>query len=375
MVGGDEDAPDRLARSLLAWERFITSPLVGTLIVLLGVVTGFVGSIYTIELKMIVQDAIQLTPSRGAWLFLASVMFTGLAVFMRQRVIDRKREEVQRRFDKAAIDIPELVLTLPEPSFQGELGIVFEKTASMLRTLTDHQSRAQGVTVVLQGFATLAGKFDGGRLDDRFAANLMVYVEGDDAKPWIPKLKFYDRDPDKLAGVLVLPAEFAALAKEEDALQEFSLPVPKETGASRETGGTGWRLLPGAPFAHCRNQFEHFATTSELAEWCREFGDFTEGERREIQEYFASSGGTIAGFFSIPIREPGTQYLPVDQRRALGVLNIHWDKCDRLANPHSAKLFAKATFPLQVLLAQVLADLLAERPPVPGMRLSAPPRP
>jgi hypothetical protein len=356
-----------------AWEAFITSPHVGTGVVVLGVLTGFLGSIYTNELKDIVQDAISLTPTGGAWLFLASVVLTVFLVFKRQRVIDRNREKVQKRFDKAATDIPELVRTLPEAGFQGEFGIVFEKAASLLRNLTDIPSRAAGVNVLLQGFAALAGKFDGGRTADRFAANLMVYVEGEAMKPWLAKVKFYDRDPNKLAGLLVLPGEFAATATAEDDLPEFALPVPQDIGTSTDAGGTGWCVLPGAPFAHCRNQFEHYATTSELDDWCRDFGDFTEVEMAAIRKHFADHADQINGFFSIPIREAITAYVPEDKRRPLGVLNIHWDRCDRLSDPRSAKFFQKATFPLQVLLAQVLAELLADRPPEPDTRLSGAP--
>jgi hypothetical protein len=378
MQGGVDEKPpgDSGWKIFVAgWERFITSPSVGTTIVVLGVATGLFGSIYTDELKRILRENLLLSATAGAWLFVASVAFTACAVFFRQKVIDRKRDQVQKRFDAAADDIPELIRTLPEPAFQRELGIVFEKTATLMPSLNDLQARAQGVNVALQGFAALAGKFDGGRLDDRFGANLMVYVEGDHVKPWLSKLKFYDRDKTELAGLLVLPAEFAAIANGEDKLPEFALPVPTDLGTSKESGGHGWRVLPGAPVSFGRNQFEHYSRTSELDEWCRDFGDFTEREKAELREHFKVHAAQISGFFCIPIRAPSTQYLSGGQRRPLAILNIHWDKCDRLDNPHSAKLFEHATFPLQVLLAQVLVELLKERAPEPDVRLSVTPAP
>ena len=245
--GGGERGPRE------AWEDFLASPWVGTFLVVLGVVTGLLGSIYADELKNIIQSLAPLSSRTGAWIFGACVVVTAAAVFSRQRVIDRRRDRVQKRFDAAATNIPELIRTLPEPSFQGEFGIVFEKTASMLPNLSDLQSRAQGVTVVLQGFAALAGQFDAGRRDDRFVANLMVYLSGNEKNPWMHLLKFFDKDPKDLAGVLVLPADFAALADgSDDQATEFALPVPKAQHLGRpknEPGGLGWRALPGAPFA------------------------------------------------------------------------------------------------------------------------------
>lgn len=357
------------------WENFITSPVVGTLIVVFGVLAGLLGSIYSQELKSIIKRVVSLSDTQGAGVFWFSVAFIALVVFLRQTVVDRKRDQVQQRFDQAAVQIPELIRTLPEAAFQREFGIIFEKVATMLPTLNDLNARASGVTIALQGFATLAGKFDGGRPDDRFAANLMVYVEGDDAKPWLTKLKFYDRDKADLAGVLVLPAEFAATPNAADPLPEFALPVPKNLGQSKEANGLGWRVLPGAPVALGHHQFEHYSTTSKLYDWCKDYGDFTEGEKADIREHFKTHADEISGFFSIPLYTPSTQYMPEDERECIGVLNIHWDKCDRLDKVHSATLFHKATFPLQVLLAQMLVQLLDERAPLPDVRLSTTPPP
>jgi hypothetical protein len=356
-------------------ENFLASPWLGTAIVLLGVVTGLLGSLYADELKAMLFSVAPLSARTGAWLFIVAVAVTALAVFSRQRVIDRKRELVQNRFDAAASHIPELIRTLPEPAFQSELGIVFEKTATMVPNLTSLQTRAEGVTVILQGFAALAGKFDGGRLDDRFATNLMVYLEGVAKEPWLPLLRFFDRDPKTLAGVLALPAEFAALAAGPDPkVPEFALPVPQDLGQSREEpGGQGWRVLPGAPFALARNTFEHYRRTSLLEAWCADYGDFNHREKSELKKHFADHAAEIGGFFCIPIRRPSTAYVSDRASTALGVLNVHWNRCDRLRDPHSAQLFASATYPLQVLLAQVLVDLLAERPPLPSQRLSVAP--
>lgn len=372
---GDDPRASEHVEATGALDEFLASPWVGTTVAVLGVTTGLLGSIYTDELKKMIQALAAITPREGAWLFVACVIATALAVFFRQRVIDKKRELVQQRFDAAAEDIPELIRTLPEQNFQHEFGIVFEKSAVMIRNLVDLETRADGVTVLLQGFATLASKFDAGRRDDRFAANLMVYLSGASKEPWLRTLKFFDRDPKSLAGVLALPAEFAAVADDHDkTIPEFALPVPADIGRSREEpGGEGYRILPGAPLAYARNRFEHYAATSALGQWCRDYGDFTEREKGQLNEYFATLADQIAGFMSIPIREPTTAYTPDAERRVLGVLNIHWDRCDRLSNAHSAKLFAAATFPLQVLLAQVLLELLNERPPRPDSPLSKPP--
>lgn len=366
------DGGAQTAGRFAKWARQkVASAAFGAFLAVLGVFTGFVGSIYTPELKTAVETAVAFRSNHlGVALFLVCGCVTAVCVFWRQSVIDENREGVQNRFDAAATEVAESIQTLrslPEPSFLTEFNHIFSTNVARAEKLNSFAARLQGTTVVLEGFAALAQKFDGTG-DARFAANLMLFLTGEHARPWIEKLSFFDGDPSKLDGLLALPVELAALSKgPDDKIPEFALPVPKDRGTAKANGGSGWTTLPGAPAAFSNCQFEHYASTSELHKWCEDFGDFTNAVKRQVREHFSAHGSEIAGFMCIPILNPKQSDAP------LGILNIHWNKCARIGIGRAAELFAAATLPLQVILGRLAAELLDERPPVPGEKLSAPP--
>lgn len=343
-----------------AGERFITSPEVGTIVVVLGILTGLIGSIYPTALQQLVQQCVPVTPRAAAFAFFGFAALTGAAVFWRQRVVDVRREAVQRRFDAAAHEIPELIRTLPDPAFLTNLGVLYQKHALLAADIKDIEKRLEAILVVLQGFAALAQRFDGREAGGRYAANLMVFVSGANAEPWANHVKFFDGNPEKLRGLLVLPRGLSALVDgPDDTLPEFALPVPDEMGEPRHANGHGWKVLPGAPMAFHTKQLEHFQNAAELATFCDDSCDLTKQVKAELREYFIGHAASIGGFLSTAICSPRTG-------EVLGVLNVHWDSSWRLSSTHAAQLFKEATFPLQVILAQILEGLLAERPPKPA---------
>src|SRR5882724_8369679 len=293
----------------------------GTLIALLAVLTGALGSLYSVEIRDAVR-CVKLTPQSGPWVFLAGVLVTSLCAFWRQRVVDEKRELVQKRFDKAADEIPELVRTLPEVGFLHDFGILFEKCVCMARELGTLDARLAGLTLALESFATLAQKFDGSAEGKyRFAANLMVFMQGDDAVAWRPLLKFFDGDPEKLDGLLAFPWEFAsAEGGPDNTIEEFAMPIPMpaDCGEAKDANGLGWRVLPGAPMAFHRRRLEHFASTAEVGNWCEQNGDFTRHVKNGLKEHFAKHSNEIGGFFSVPIFSPSTE-LEVQRGTPIGV--------------------------------------------------------
>jgi hypothetical protein len=363
-----------LRRVLQKAAAVFSGPFAGTAILLLGILAGLLGSIYPAELQGFVQTATHLTPTAGAAAFLLLVPLTAALAFVRQWVVDQKREEVQRRFDAAARDIPELIRTLPDLEFIDHLGTVLRKHLVLLRALDDLQSRAQGMSTVLSAIAELASKYDRG-VGGRYAANLMVFVENSDSRPWRPLVKFFDGDPEQLGGLLVLPRDFTADSDgcEDKCLREFALPVPREAGVKRSAGGDGYRVMPGAPMAYLLRNLEHFKNAAELADFCEKECDFTRLVRSQIKEYFATHASDISGLFSYPVfgRLKVKNGSPHDATRTgeesvLGILNVHWSRPGgRLARPEAAQLFIKATLPLQVIISHLLVDLLEERPPVP----------
>jgi len=301
--------------------RVLASPLSGAVIALFGILTGFVGSIYATELKCAVEAVLPFTSNHAVLVFgLGVVVIAGL-VFGRQMVVDDAREHVQKRFDTTAKEVAssiETLRSLPDHSFLSEFNLLFRTNTTEAEKLTDVDAQLDGMLVALQGFAELAEKFDGS-IGARFAANLMLFVSAENAKPWHASLSFFDGDPQKLDGVLVLLPELAAVSGGVDStMAQFCLPVPREHGTPKSPKGVGgWKTLPGAPTAYVNNKFEHYAVTSLLHSWCHDFGDFTDTVKSEIQAHFASLSKEISGFMCIPIEDP------YQNGCVIGILNIH----------------------------------------------------
>ena len=139
----------------------------------------------------------------------------------------------------------------------------------------------------------------------------------------------------------------------------MALPVPRENGSDKLKGGTGWLVLPGAPRCYAMRRFEHFHPTSRIKEWCERHADIETGVAAKIQRYFADEQGShISGFMSQPLYEPTEDFVPDEQRRVVGVLNVDWSNAQRLNQQGPAEKFTQAIYPMQMLLAQQVARLI-----------------
>jgi hypothetical protein len=285
-----------------------------------------------------------------------------------QRDSAADRQDEQERLEGMHRRLPDLIRTMPDEDFMHRLGVVIEKVYVLDRQATSKEGMLGVVGVMLNGIAILAHLFDG-KTGEGFGANAMVFLEGDEAKPWWPHTLFCGTGValEGLRGLLVLPHELAASVDNmrDTSIKEIALPVPKDPGMGKTSGGTGWMVLPGAPFVFSvSTRFELFATSAaEVDEWCQKEGDHTNNVRDQLREYFKNMPFT--GFLSMPLYAPTEAY--EEKRTPMGVLNIHWSKATRIKNREATSLFVHGLSPLRMLLASRLTELRkAHGPPIPA---------
>ena len=335
-------------------ERFLVSWLAGGLASALILVAGVVASLR--------PSGGESHPCWAASLGL-SVLAATLLTFARQGAVDRAAERVrdnlersQQRLENAATGLPDLIRTSPEKNFLWQLGVKFEKCLYVSDAAENVRDLGIALTTCLQAIAELAGDFDNGPPRITYCANLMVFLKPADASSWEPSLTFHETGVavSSLAGVLALSPVFSGNSKGETPdpkLREFALPVPSELGTEKPKGGTGWNALPGAPFAFLRDDIELFTETTALAAWCHEHGNFKPSITRQVDEYFRANTD-ITGFLAMPLHEASSEFS--EGRRALGVINVHWNRPTRLSTMKAAELFYSALSPLFSLTARTL---------------------
>jgi hypothetical protein len=107
--------------------------------------------------------------------------------------------------------------------------------------------------------------------------------------------------------------------------------------------------------AFTRNELEYFGNTAELADWCVKNGDFCGYVVAEVRRYFVEVGAEFTGFLSVPIAAPSEAYEEHEQRSPIAVLNVQWERTEKLGTGHGAKTFVEAIFALRMLLADQLS--------------------
>ncbi|MFL5306222.1 MAG: hypothetical protein ACJ8F1_13475 [Polyangia bacterium] len=345
--------------------RFLVGPWGGTVVTVLGLVTGLLGSLWSTEILEAARLGIRAQHLARPIKFLVCFTITAFGFYARQLFLDGDRDraqtaltESQERLEESSRKIPELVRTLPPRDFLADLGIIFEKSLVIAAESASDVEIGESLRLSLEGIATLAQKFDTGPEAATYAANVMLFLPPEKIGGWENHVRFIETGvaAQNLRGLLVLPRSLSATSKggHDVAIEEFALPIPKETGSDRNTGGTGWRLLPGAPMAFDRKRFEFFVDTRELADWSRQHGDFPQYLVKQLEDYFRENASQIAGFMSVPLFQPTTQYNPADNRNAIAVLNVHWSGARRLRYPEAAENFSAVIAPLRALLAKEL---------------------
>jgi hypothetical protein len=353
--------------------RFLTGPTGGMLVTALSLFTGLLGSVWSSDITEAARHGPAAPHFDHLLAFSYCFALSALGFFLRQKFLDQARdaaqsslEASQKRLESASQEIPELVRTLPPREFLADFGIIFEKSLVLaaMSQADESPSRDQileSITILIEGIATLASKFDAGISETTYGANVMAFVDHKDAEPWSRNVKFIDDGVSiqNLRGLLIGPRAFSATSKggSDSAIPELALPVPTSEGVDPQTGGTGWRVLPGAPMSFSRRRFEFFADTGTVGQWCRKFGDFKEHVTRQLEGYFAASSDHIQGFLSVPLFVPSAEYQENEHRHVVAVLNVHWSESRRFRYAEAAENFSGAIAPLRALLALELVRL------------------
>jgi hypothetical protein len=331
-------------------EPAFRGPIYATLVTLLAVIAGVLGSVYSSQIGR--SFPLYWGPydsfSLKVLLFWSTLVAFALLFFFRQAATDKARQQ-----------LIELIRTLPPADFLSEFDRVLGECEQAVEQVRKGSSQSAdaiegAIRVVLDGIVTLAALFDGRPYGVTYAANIMLFEETrslaqEELERLMERLRFREPvlDPCALRGVLNLQLSLSTTtattaAEPDENLQPLALPIPP---SSRSEDGRRWRLLPGAPLAFVTGNMELFTDTSTLGEWCRKYGDFSPTVCAEVEAYFGSSTGMrIRSFLSFPLADADK----------IGVVNIHRDQPGLLGEREPAKQFLPLMRPFRHLCISLL---------------------
>lgn len=349
--------------------RLFESPLWPTLITLLTLMAGILGSVYTDEIKKSFPFAWTYDFKNFVWSwqsfsFWLSGLAASLVFFFRQQADDASRREAHNQLVEQAKKLQEAVETLPPPHFLkhfSKLLFVADQTSkaafapSQLKATKDEC--ALYIRTLLRSVAVLAQRYDG---DDSeattYAANIMIFRPVNEIKPEeikevesrlifaIPEITV-----TKLRGVLELMPELSTTATSEDyapdpKMERIALPIPIEGKF-----GDKFRLLPGAPLAFVDEESDCYSDTSDIVDWCRNEGAFPEEVNAVIGKFFKGASH-IQSFISIPMYQNSGD----PNEKPFAVLNIHCNRPGLLRQGQAVANFEPVTDPFAIYLADLI---------------------
>ena len=371
----------RKENSLSDGERICVHPVYATLTTVAGVATGLVGSLYLDEIRYAFPigclwdcdpdfsfDALRF------WILLG--IFSAL-LFSRRHSIDKAAKISTNLLVAQSEDLATMIRTLPPKGFLDEFGRL-SRTAYKVAVpilvnanLKDKERSAIAIRLVLDIIVDLARQFDGRPGTIVYSANVMTFVrtpklEDAELEAIRARLHFARSDLDlrRVRGVLDLKTELSTTtatkeASKDKALRPFALPIYPDMEATTDDRR---RVLPGAPFAAFVDveKVSVFRDTKELAEWCRERGDFAESISREVSDYFrdsGQSGGRVKSFVSLALWLSSEDLgLDIGDEKRCVVVNIHRNK-ERIivSDDEPLELFVAVMRPLIELVARLVA--------------------
>jgi len=354
------------------WLKLARHPIFATIANALGVFAGLMGTLYTDDIRNAFPFQWQNLEaySAHAIFFWISFLIFAFTFLSREWSVDKQRVESEKRLE-------ETIRTMPPRGFVLEFARYFEQCHKAVRALEKEEKATREqirpiVRVVLSSIAHLARRFDGAE-GSMYAANIMLYYLN--AQSWRDNsgvtselsIKFVERDTaTERLPVLVMDKTLSASTKsvpsgtqpdpDMNDLPDIALPVPNEDQGGRTDDGKRWRVLPGAPLTFFTLEPNAYQDTEELGKWCREHGDFSESVCSQVDQYFgqelAKSG--IRSFASIPIAS-------VDDKIAIGVLNLHCNRVGILNDPGAPSQFFPLVRPFTTLLADSLRKYLSTK--------------
>jgi hypothetical protein len=166
--------------------RVLLHPLFATLVTLLVIVAGMVGSIYSSEIR----SSFPFYWGNGpicvqAVIFWTATVIAAFAYFLREQSVAQTQREDQRRVLYRAQRFERLIRTLPPENFLEVVADFYSAAAAATnaafsqRVLTPHPRPIveQSLRHLLRLIAALAQQFDGSHADVEYAANIMLFKE------------------------------------------------------------------------------------------------------------------------------------------------------------------------------------------------------
>lgn len=345
--------------ALSPWQALTTT--------MLGVFTGLLGSLYSEQIKgafpfclWSYSELQKASISHIALSFWSLLFMFAFFFFHREHSVIISHKNELELFEK-------LIRTLPPKDFLEKFKLLFIASHKAKNTIFSTEEKTtcdieSCIRLVLGSIVALAHQFDGCSEKVTYAANIMIYIPIDcftqqeiselhDRMPFVEK----EIDLSKLRGVLdlqlTLSRSTTSKPDPDPHLKPLALAIPTEI---RTPSSGRWRVLPGAPIAFSDKEkvMDLFSDTSTFDNWFRESGDFSPSVEQSIKEYFSSDEGKkIKSFISIPIDSLMEDDYPI------GVLNIHRDSTNLLADEDRARLFLPLVAPFINLLAELLIAL------------------
>ncbi len=354
-----------------------SSPVLGAVEAALAILAGLVGAVFADELKSWASgltiwrhgDAAFPTLPGGARLFWELLAITSVLHIARAAASQFHQRKTQRKFELAAAKIEDAVATNASPDYLSEFGLTFEKSHTVFSAASNPEQCRRAIQLILKAIAKLASVYDS-RKDPTakpdFVANVMWYIPSEKAQQWDQHVAFRATGTtlEGVRGVLAMPSAFSVATSREDnkhGLPNFALDVPLKIGSQ----DGGWSVLPGAPFCFVKKDFEHFHPAKDIEGWMVKYGDFSPSVAKAVGAYFRGDP-SIAGFMSLPVLIPTSDFKEQADREAIGVLNVHWSAADILDHARAAQKFGHTIYPLRVLLSKLMLKVNEEGHPSPS---------
>ncbi len=391
------------SKSLLTLRKMTQGWLLDTVVPVIGVATGFVGSVFSTDiLEAFPFDPEEwfIRPTLSNISFHASLFWLLLIVFSALLSRQQSRNHKQRKIDRESVShqikgLQDVLGTMPPVTFMDALStaiqdcdayIIGQKDIAELEEETEDPSfkdaiklakdRRNQARFILSSMVALASEWDrtliSGPHGATYRANIMFFRSkeylsalGDEAENSLfNAAKFIAGDSaktafDSLDGLLEVDLKMtyrdtnqptvnangaSGQIPHDDEVKPFALGVT----FTKIRGGDALPNLPGAPEAFVTQKPSVILTTEAIAEHCRNIGCFSPSVITAIHDYYSADtkGRSIISW-------------PVKDARGgkIAVINIYRDKKDISLDETRAKRLVGILEPFTLMFRDILADI------------------
>lgn len=360
----------KVSRIHSALKKILLRPLFGSILTLMAIITGMVGSIFSAEIR----NAFPFYWGKGIWsweacLFWCLALCASCGYFFRESAQANEQQRLQRETLKQAKEFECLVRTLPPKGFLSAFGDLYGSAYGIQNLVQEDPCSPEmlqtGIRNILRIIAILTAKFDHDPHDVTYAANVMIFRRTDDIPVGekaavVSRLYFCDgyAGLEGVKGILDLRTDLSTTnnsqeAEVDPAMQSIALGVPIHP----RTIENRYRVIPGAPLAFVEKRADLYADTSLLPEWCKTSGDFTQEMINKLSNHFRDS--PVRGFVSIPLLHILDDGSDDEENDPIAILNVHCTRPGLLAQGEALAHLEDLIRPFRMMLVKLLLSLLS----------------